>query len=288
MTIADRSGRVLYRPKRIAAQTLPYDSVNIESAIDDLERIGKVHRYVVGGRSLLQVCDWDSLQSPHHKEPNSELPGPESPDSEGDSNKEPCLDHALLEHESTIPGDDGANSPDSGLLTIDQGPLTTDMVDGGGGVEADPGDGRLWYALTADAADRFLRAWDAFGQHGDRARAAHEWQQLEVAGAITCENTDTIVEAARKARATHDASGEELRHLKRFHTWLAKKGFSDALRRPITPQASCIDPEVRSATAKAVELGIDVQRESESDAQFTRRVWNAEAEARAQLAQGAA
>lgn len=75
-TIADRDGRVEDRPKRIKALCLPFDDVDIDTALSQLAQ-GKdpfIIRYEVDGVKYLQITSWRRHQSPHVNEPESCIP----------------------------------------------------------------------------------------------------------------------------------------------------------------------------------------------------------------------
>jgi hypothetical protein len=78
-TIADREGRLHDRAFWIKVEVLPYDTftpTEIDEMLSDLQRAGFIRRYTVGGRRLIQIAAFLKHQSPHFKEPASELPGP--------------------------------------------------------------------------------------------------------------------------------------------------------------------------------------------------------------------
>lgn len=74
--IADKAGRLEYRPQRIKAQLFPYDSVDIVDLLDGLERSGFIQRYEVKRQGYIAVLAFLEHQHPHHKEPESALPAP--------------------------------------------------------------------------------------------------------------------------------------------------------------------------------------------------------------------
>ena len=110
-TLADRSGRLEYRPKRIKAQIFPFDSVNVEKCLGDLAHSGLILIYEVDSDKYIAIPTWDKHQHPHHKEPASKLPAPVLPQS--------CPSLALGSPQSR-PGK-ARLTPDSGLLTPDSG-----------------------------------------------------------------------------------------------------------------------------------------------------------------------
>lgn len=73
--LADRDGRLEDRPKRIAAQALPYDrSTDVGAMLDELHKAGFIDRYEEGGIACIQVVNFNKHQSPHVREQASELP----------------------------------------------------------------------------------------------------------------------------------------------------------------------------------------------------------------------
>jgi len=77
---ADKAGRLPDRPLRIKAWVFPHDTDLTGEAVDAMlwdlaeheDRF--ITRYVVDGKRFIQVTAWDAHQSPHHMEPDSEIP----------------------------------------------------------------------------------------------------------------------------------------------------------------------------------------------------------------------
>lgn len=73
--LADKEGRLEDRPLRIKAETFPYrDGIDINGYLTDLERLGFIRRYEVGGMRLIEIINFAKHQKPHHTEKESELP----------------------------------------------------------------------------------------------------------------------------------------------------------------------------------------------------------------------
>lgn len=72
--IADREGRLEYRPKRIKAEVFPYDDVDVSALVGELAREGLVVEYEVGGAAYLWITGFKKHQNPHRNEKASELP----------------------------------------------------------------------------------------------------------------------------------------------------------------------------------------------------------------------
>lgn len=75
--IADREGRLEDRPKKIKAQTLPYDDCDIDSLLSALCSRGFVLRYKSGENYYIQIVNWHKHQNPHVKEQASTIPAPD-------------------------------------------------------------------------------------------------------------------------------------------------------------------------------------------------------------------
>lgn len=79
-TLADRDGRLEDRPKRIKGELFAFDSIEVDPLLAELARYGFICRYKApDGRGLIQVSNFAKHQNPHHREPTSALPPPESP-----------------------------------------------------------------------------------------------------------------------------------------------------------------------------------------------------------------
>jgi len=72
--LADREGRLEDRPKRIKGELFPYDNLEIEPCLDELEQWGFIERYVADGKKVIVILNFLEHQSPHGKEQDSELP----------------------------------------------------------------------------------------------------------------------------------------------------------------------------------------------------------------------
>ena len=75
--IADREGRLEDRPKRIKAETLPYDDCDVHELLNQLAKRGFIIRYEVAGEPYIQIVNFEKHQNPHRNERASEIPPPE-------------------------------------------------------------------------------------------------------------------------------------------------------------------------------------------------------------------
>ena len=73
--LADREGRLEDRPKRIAAQALPYDrTANVDGMLQDLAQGLFITRYVIKDLKVIQITSFLKHQTPHGTEKDSVLP----------------------------------------------------------------------------------------------------------------------------------------------------------------------------------------------------------------------
>lgn len=73
--LADREGRLEDRPMRIKAELFPYrEGLDVNGYLTELERLGFICRYTVGGEALIQVLNFLKHQNPHKTEKKSDLP----------------------------------------------------------------------------------------------------------------------------------------------------------------------------------------------------------------------
>ena len=78
--IADKSGRLEDRPKKIHIKIFPYDKVDIQAGLKTLSKPKTdsarpfIIRYEIEGEKYIQIVNWLKHQKPHHTEKDSILP----------------------------------------------------------------------------------------------------------------------------------------------------------------------------------------------------------------------
>lgn len=77
--MADREGRLEYRPKKIKGELLRFDNQDVAPLLDELQARGFIVIYEVGGAKYIQVIKFLDHQNPHHREAESVIPPPQSP-----------------------------------------------------------------------------------------------------------------------------------------------------------------------------------------------------------------
>lgn len=73
---ADREGRLEDRPKRLKAEILPYDDIDIDASLNLLADKGFIVRYSHGSGQYIQILAFHKHQNPHVKESASSIPAP--------------------------------------------------------------------------------------------------------------------------------------------------------------------------------------------------------------------
>ena len=80
--VADREGRLEYRPARLKAAILPYDKCDIAALTAQLAAHGFIQVYGNGEARYLQVVNFVRHQWPHNREPQSTIPAPDGESTE--------------------------------------------------------------------------------------------------------------------------------------------------------------------------------------------------------------
>ena len=78
-TLADREGRLEYRPKRIRAELFPYDAFDVAGMLDQLAARSFIRFYEVDGQKYVEIPTFTQHQNPHHGE-KAACPAPQNPD----------------------------------------------------------------------------------------------------------------------------------------------------------------------------------------------------------------
>lgn len=76
-TIADREGRLEYRPRKIKVECLPYDTCDVAALVKQLSDRGFVSVYQIENSTFLQIVNFQKHQTPHVKEPASTIQAPD-------------------------------------------------------------------------------------------------------------------------------------------------------------------------------------------------------------------
>lgn len=76
-TIADREGRLDDNPRKIKAVIFPYDNMDCDNLLIQLEKNGFILRYSIGENKYIQILNFVKHQNPHIKEGVSSIPAPD-------------------------------------------------------------------------------------------------------------------------------------------------------------------------------------------------------------------
>lgn len=75
--LADRRGRLEYRPDRIKAEVLPYDKAKVVDLLHSLEKFQFVEFYRVDDKPYIQIINFEYHQHPHVHEQESTIQAPD-------------------------------------------------------------------------------------------------------------------------------------------------------------------------------------------------------------------
>lgn len=117
--IADRSGRLEDRPKRIRAEILPYDNCDANDLLEQLQKRGFILRYERGGQRFIQVINFDKHQNPHMKEAKSTIPSPFDNDMEACDSDGKTISESVEHSESTMQSHDSHETSHADSLIPD-------------------------------------------------------------------------------------------------------------------------------------------------------------------------
>ena len=191
---ADRSGRLLDRPKKIKVECLPYDECDCDKLLEELRAAGFIARYRVGDANYIQVLAFEKHQNPHKNEALSELPamtpGSERKEYGTSTVQEPKKPEAL------------GLIPDSLNLIPDS----------------------LQKPLERQAA-RFLDFWAVYPNKKGKADAEKAWTRKKLDALA-----DTII-ADVKARAAQDRQWLD-GYIPHGSTYVNAEGWQDAIEKP--------------------------------------------------------
>lgn len=72
--VADRKGRLEYRPKKIKILVFPADDVDCEKLLNELIEVELIRRYEIGGKGYIWIPTFLTHQNPHRNEKQSLIP----------------------------------------------------------------------------------------------------------------------------------------------------------------------------------------------------------------------
>jgi hypothetical protein len=215
-THCDDKGRCAFNPKLIKAALYPLDddvtTDVVVDEIDQLEQIGAVCVYEVGGRQYLHVPHWAEHQHPNRPQ-DSKLPpcpGGEGSDHAQQDRPEPSSSTA---EQLT---DDAVN--DHGGLT----PVLSCLVEAGTGDGEGEGEEQLpCSTASSDPFERFDEFWTAYPLHVSKLKARQRWLTQIKAGVDPQVMIDGAESYARQVR------GKDREHIKHPDGWINGRRWED-------------------------------------------------------------
>lgn len=171
--LADREGRLEDRPKRIKGEIFPFDTVDVEPLLAELEHWKFLIRYEANGNNYIQITSFHKHQVPHYKEKPSAIPAMIGIETQGKTEAIPGQAPTLIrpappdslnpdslnpesgtnpEHTEpdTPPTPEDRSPPDGGALACRTGDMTRPMVKAG--IRCNPGHPDI-VALAASGCD---------------------------------------------------------------------------------------------------------------------------------------
>lgn len=222
--LADRAGRMEYRPKRIKAEIFPFDSVDIPSMVQALCKYGFARIYVVDGVTYLDLPTFCRNQTPHKNEKPSVLPPFEERDDAPDNRAK--HDETTDSGASTVPAryEHGTGTSAIHLITDSLKPdiLKPDsqISDAAGAADDSP--------PPDDGFDRF---WQAYPVKKDKGHARKVWQKIRPSPELTERMLEAIAVQIMEHDARQTATGSAP-YWKHPATWLNGECWNDE---PMTP-----------------------------------------------------
>lgn len=115
-TLADRDGRLEYRPRRVKGELFPYESIDVDDEVCHLESLNFVKRYEVSGVQYIQILNFKKHQKPHPNERSENCPSPE------DATSDREMVRNDREKELSTRADRGMMNDDRGMMNVEDAP----------------------------------------------------------------------------------------------------------------------------------------------------------------------
>lgn len=223
--LADRAGRLEDRPKRIRAEILPYDTVDADALLNQLQRRGFIVRYEHDGSRYIQVLNFGKHQNPHVKEAKSTIPAPCIPRHEPDEHSASMVQapngHQKSPADSLIP--DSLNLiPDPPLTPAGDGddcsaPMQVDRV-----TPSQP----IRPKAKPELPEGFGAFWAAYPRQVAKANAVKAWAKLKPNAELIAK----IMQSLASHCLSHDWLKEDGQFVPHPTTWLNGKRWEDEVR----------------------------------------------------------
>lgn len=194
--LADKEGRLEYRPKKIKAEIFPYENFDVEKLLFQLTDKNFIQIYTVNNCNYIQILKFSKHQNPHCKELESIIPEPNQ------HQFNTVLKQELPEQARLIP-DSLLLIPDTGYLK----PLSPDKS-------------------VSSYSEDFLEFWKEYPSKVEKKYAWKCWNKLNG----TRPSIEVILDAIQKQTEWRENSNGEFRApWKHPATWLNKGCWDDEL-----------------------------------------------------------
>ena len=204
---ADREGRLEDRPKRLAAEILPYDDADVDELLQDLHVRGFILRYQAGDLRFIQVVNFGKHQNPHHQERESRIPAPDTIATKVERTRgRPSASPELISDKSRASSEAIVLIPDS---------LIPDSFN-------TPKPPRS--SASADSlSDGFTAFWSVYPAKKAKAVAAKAWAKLKPDQQMQA----AILAAVERDKASEQWSRDSGRFIPHPATWLNQRRWED-------------------------------------------------------------
>jgi len=196
-TVCDYKGCLEYRPKRLKVQLLPYDNVDIEDIMINLEQSGFIKIYSVEEQSYIKILNFEKHQNPH---PNEIKSGSKIPDFDEKAIEINVSELIAINHDK-----DGTSHADSLLLIPDSlNPLT---------------DSTPKVIKREKWEDDFDIFWQEYPKKKDKQAAKLVWKKIRP-------NLQDVLKALswqKQSKEWFEQGGKFVKHPERYiknHSWL--------------------------------------------------------------------
>jgi hypothetical protein len=166
-TLADKEGRVEYRPKKIKAELFPYRfDLDPCLGLAWLMHESFITVYEISGKKYIQINKWKKHQNPHHKEVNSEIPPLEESLIVDNLDTNQAVIHACAKHDPSMiqeQANENASCPTDSLNLI---PDSLNLIPSKTLVEKNPDDSEF---------DRF---WEIYDKNVNRDKCRPKFRKL--------------------------------------------------------------------------------------------------------------
>jgi hypothetical protein len=220
--MADREGRLEYRPKRIKAEVLPYDNCNCEELLEQLSHKGFITVYPCGEETFIGINKFTKHQKCHVNEAASTIPAC--------TVLAPCdsdlgtYDSGLLLNASLLNSESLTLNPSlaqSGACTgADEQPVETMISKIGQAMTSAEGI-RLRKGTWRDLFEAF---WHAYPKKKSRGDAEQAFKVLNPDEQLV----ETMISKIGRARTSVDWTKERGKYIPYPAKWLRAKGWLDS------------------------------------------------------------